>query len=71
MMTPNLQLTQELGEYDPIQLRFDMNWSLTELSEQMGTSYSTASKWSQGRRNPCSMARRLAWFIKNQESISA
>ena len=63
MIAHDLSLVN-LVEYDPIQLRYDMDWTLLELSEMMGVSYSVTLKWSTGKRKPGSMARRLAGILK-------
>ena len=65
-MMPQNASIYEIFEYNPIQLRYEMNWTLEKLAEEMGVNPTTAKRWSNGTRKPCKLARILAGKIKQQ-----
>lgn len=52
------------GEYDPIQLRFDLGLSLEQLAPLFGVTESATRKWSAKMSKPSKTARRLAYLLK-------
>lgn len=56
-------------DYDPITLRYDMDWTLSTLADRLGVDLSTTKKWSNGTRRPSKAHRALAWVIKHQQSL--
>lgn len=58
-------------EYDPIQLRYDMNWTIEQLAFELDYSVSAVSKWSAGLVRPAKRARRCAYkiLISNQKEV--
>lgn len=54
-------------ECDPLELRYQLNWSLERLAQEMGVSLSTTLKWSSRVSSPTRMARRLAYYIKQAQ----
>jgi len=52
------------GEYDPIQLRFDLGITLEQLAPLLGVTESATRKWSARVSHPSRTARRLAFVLK-------
>ncbi len=50
-------------EYDPIQLRFEMDWSLERLAEEIDYSISSCLYWSSGRSQPSRQAKKKAFEV--------
>jgi len=53
-----------LQEYDPIQLRYDKQWTLEQLAQNIGVEPQTARRWSCGKRKPSKLVRIIAGKIK-------
>lgn len=56
-------------EFDPIELRCKLGWSLEELAEQMGFSVSVTLKWSNKNRNPGKQAKKQAYKIALEKGL--
>ncbi|NEQ78219.1 MAG: helix-turn-helix transcriptional regulator [Okeania sp. SIO2C9] len=71
-MVSQHELLSQLGsgelDYDPIQLAYDMNWTISQLADILGVDQTTAYKWSSKKRNPNNSVRRLAGILKYQLS---
>ena len=64
MISQNLgRVNPGFNEYDPIQLRYEMGWTLEELAYQLDYSVSAVTKWSANVSKPARRARRCAYKV--------
>ncbi len=54
---------KQVNELDPLQLRYEMNWTLERLAFELDYSVSAALKWSAGIHSPSKRVRKQAYQV--------